>query len=161
MTPRSHETIRVGLRRIIRDPGVRPNVRMDAIKLLMHAEGQMQRAAGQPTCSNDRPATHQPSEANLKRMRELLRQAQERKPDRGYLRRWIPLFAHRIGAGPTTQALSKQLKLTSAIRTEINLNCVICDGDFPVSAVFKGEMGASLIYHPQKTQALFLVRLRN
>jgi hypothetical protein len=39
MTARSHETIRVGLRRIIRDQSVKPNVRMDAIKLLLRVEG--------------------------------------------------------------------------------------------------------------------------
>lgn len=42
MTSRSHETIRVGLRRIIRDTSVSPKERLEAIKLLMHAEGVME-----------------------------------------------------------------------------------------------------------------------
>jgi hypothetical protein len=41
MTTRSHETIRVGLRRVIRDPNVRVKDRLEAIKLLMHVEGLM------------------------------------------------------------------------------------------------------------------------
>ena len=39
MTARSHETIRVGLRRIIRDDNVSPKVRMHAIERLMYVEG--------------------------------------------------------------------------------------------------------------------------
>ena len=42
MTARTHETIRVGLRRIIRDDSVSPKVRMDAIELLMKVEGLME-----------------------------------------------------------------------------------------------------------------------
>jgi len=38
MTARTHETIRVGLRRIIRDDGVSPKARMDAIKMLIKVE---------------------------------------------------------------------------------------------------------------------------
>lgn len=54
-----------------------------------------------------------------------------------------------------------QLKFASAIRAEGDLNRVICDGNFPVSPIFKNEAGASLIYHPKKSQSLFLVGLRN
>ena len=42
MTSRSHETIRVGLRRIIRDPNASPKVRLEATKLLMSVEGLME-----------------------------------------------------------------------------------------------------------------------
>jgi len=44
------------------------------------------------------------------------------------------------------QALSK-LKFSSAIRTKIYMNCVVCDQDFPVSPVFKKEAvpGKSLL----------------
>jgi hypothetical protein len=76
MTARSHETIRVGLRRIIRDASVSPKVRMDAIKLLMRVEGLMEKA-GPPECSRDN-GTNQPGESpNTKRMRELLAQEKE------------------------------------------------------------------------------------
>jgi len=42
MTARSYETIRVGLRRVIRDPNVKVKDRLEAIKLLMHVEGLME-----------------------------------------------------------------------------------------------------------------------
>jgi len=42
MTARSHETIRVGLRRIIRDASVSAKVRMEAIERLMSVEGLME-----------------------------------------------------------------------------------------------------------------------
>jgi hypothetical protein len=42
MTTRSHETIRVGLRRVIRDPNVKVKDRLEAIKLLMHVEGLLE-----------------------------------------------------------------------------------------------------------------------
>ena len=68
MTTRSHETIRVGLRRIIRDPGVRPNMRMDAIKMLMRVEGLMEGAG----LAKNKPVIARISEANSNRLRELL-----------------------------------------------------------------------------------------
>jgi len=42
MTSRSHETIRVGLRRIIRDQNASPKVRLEATRLLMTVEGLME-----------------------------------------------------------------------------------------------------------------------
>jgi len=39
MTTRTHETILVGLRRIIRDPNASAKQRLEAIKLLMSVEG--------------------------------------------------------------------------------------------------------------------------
>jgi len=39
MTARSHETIRVGLRRIIRDKNVDAKALFEAVKLLMRLEG--------------------------------------------------------------------------------------------------------------------------
>jgi len=42
MTTRTHETIRVGLRRVIRDSDASANVRMKAIALLMQVEGLME-----------------------------------------------------------------------------------------------------------------------
>jgi hypothetical protein len=59
------------------------------------------------------------------------------------------------------RALRFQLKFAAAIRTEGYLNCVICNGNFPVFSVFENEAGASLIYHPKNTQPHFLVGLRN
>jgi len=75
MTTRSHETIRVGLRRIIRDPGVRPKMRMDAIAMLMRVEGLMEQA-GSP---KKKPAITPISEANAKRLRELIAAEEEKK----------------------------------------------------------------------------------
>ena len=66
MTTRTHETIRVGLRRVIRDPDVKVKDRLEAIKLLMHVEGLMEagKTNGKPV-----PAAH--SEVNDKELREL------------------------------------------------------------------------------------------
>lgn len=71
MTARTHETIRVGLRRIIRDQSVKPNTRMDAIRLLMHVEGLMEKP-GQPTWPKNKPSTQSPESPIHKRIRELL-----------------------------------------------------------------------------------------
>jgi hypothetical protein len=59
------------------------------------------------------------------------------------------------------QALGKELKFSSAIWTKIDLNRVVCDWNFSVSPVFKNKAGAPLINYPKKTQALFLIGLRN
>ena len=75
MTSRSHETIRVGLRRIIRDPGVRPNMRMDAIKMLMRVEGLMEEA-GPPKGT---PSISPIGGANRSKLRELLDRMEEKK----------------------------------------------------------------------------------
>jgi hypothetical protein len=78
MTARSHETIRVGLRRIIRDASVDPKARLEAIKLLMKVEGLMEAAwVNAPT--QHKPFLNQMSEANAKRLEELLAAEQERK----------------------------------------------------------------------------------
>lgn len=74
MTTRSHETIRVGLRRIIRDASVPPKMRMDAIELLMRVEGLMD--AEMP---KNRPRIAPMSKANDNRLRELLELAEEKK----------------------------------------------------------------------------------
>jgi hypothetical protein len=76
MTARSHETIRVGLRRVIRDPGAKPNVRMRAIELLMRVEGLMEEAAHLAS-SKDKPAGDPLSEHNANRMKELLAEIRE------------------------------------------------------------------------------------
>lgn len=78
MTARSHETIRVGLRRIIRDPNVSAKVRMDAIELLMRVEGLLDEK-GHVVSPKNKPAIAPISEANAKRMRELLATEQEKK----------------------------------------------------------------------------------
>ena len=75
MTTRTHETIRVGLRRIIRDPGVSPKMRMDAITMLMRVEGLMEEA-GAP---ENKPAITPICEGNAKRIRELIAADQEKK----------------------------------------------------------------------------------
>lgn len=76
MTARSHETIRVGLRRIIRDNNVGPKVRMDAIELLMKVEGLLD--AEMP---KKQPKIARNSDANSKRFEELLELAEENKRD--------------------------------------------------------------------------------
>jgi len=76
MTARSHETIRVGLRRIIRGRSVKPNVRMRAIELLMRVEGLMV-GAGHRASSKDKPAGYVASEVNTSELRELLAEIRE------------------------------------------------------------------------------------
>jgi len=61
MTSRSHETIRVGLCRIIRDPSVRRSMRMDAIKMLMRVEGLMEEAGS----AKNKPGDRRRSDANF------------------------------------------------------------------------------------------------
>ena len=51
---------------------------------------------------------------------------------------------------PTATTTFPQLKFASAIRTAGYLNCVICNGNFPVFPVFENKAGASLICHPKK-----------
>jgi hypothetical protein len=77
MTTRSHETIRVGLRRVIRDPDVKVKDRLEAIKLLMQVEGLME--AGKP---NGKPVPIARSGANDQELTELYeRMKQEPKRD--------------------------------------------------------------------------------
>ena len=66
MTTRTHETIRVGLRRVIRDPDVKVKDRLEAIKLLMHVEGLMDSEKKH----DERPSTGS-SDANLRRLLDL------------------------------------------------------------------------------------------
>lgn len=78
MTTRSHETIRVGLRRIIRDPNASTSERLQATKLLMQVEGLME--AARPFAStNNKPPVNRTSKANDVRLRELLAVAREEK----------------------------------------------------------------------------------
>jgi hypothetical protein len=74
MTARSHETIRVGLRRIIRDNSVSPKMRMDAIELLLKVEGLMD-----GEMPKNKPRIARISDTNGNRMRELLELAQDKK----------------------------------------------------------------------------------
>lgn len=78
MTARTHETIRVGLRRIIRDQSVSVKARLEAIKLLMRVEGLMEEARHFAYTKN-RPPVNQMSGANDNRLRELLELAEEKK----------------------------------------------------------------------------------
>jgi hypothetical protein len=80
MTARSHETIRVGLRRIIRDDSVSPKVRMNAIELLMRVEGLLDDKGHVETPKNQ-PAIAHFSDANDKKLKELLTLAQEQKSE--------------------------------------------------------------------------------
>jgi hypothetical protein len=80
MTARSHETIRVGLRRIIRDDNVSPKVRMDAIELLMKVEGLMDEK-GHVVSPRNQPGIAHVSDANDKKLKGLLALAEEQKSD--------------------------------------------------------------------------------
>jgi hypothetical protein len=79
MTARSHETIRVGLRRLIRDKSVDPKATMEAIKLLMKVEGLMDETS-HPVSPKNKPEIARTGEANGKKLRELLEVAHEKKP---------------------------------------------------------------------------------
>jgi flagellar biosynthesis component FlhA len=68
MTARSHETIRVGLRRVIRDPNVKVKDRLEAIKLLMHVEGLMDAEE-----TKDKRGSASSIEANNRELLELLK----------------------------------------------------------------------------------------
>jgi hypothetical protein len=74
MTARTHETIRVGLRRIIRDKNVDPKALMKAIELLMKVEGLMD-----AEMAKNQPATARNSDANEKRLQRLFDLAEEKK----------------------------------------------------------------------------------
>ena len=74
MTARTHETIRVGLRRIIRDDSVSPKARMEAIQMLMKVEGLMD-----AEMAKNQPATARNSDANEKRLQRLFDLAEEKK----------------------------------------------------------------------------------
>ena len=76
MTARTHETIRVGLLRIIRDQNVPVKAKLEAIKLLMKVEGLMEETR-QSSSPKDKPEIRPISEANAKRVRELLAKARE------------------------------------------------------------------------------------
>jgi hypothetical protein len=69
MTTRSHETIRVGLRRIIRDPNATVNERLQATKLLMRVEGLME--AGKTKVR--KCVTTVPKETNSQELLDLLK----------------------------------------------------------------------------------------
>ena len=65
MTARSHETIRVGLRRIIRDPNASAKVRMHAIERLMYVEGLLDEN-GQPASRREKQPVDKPMSNTLK-----------------------------------------------------------------------------------------------
>jgi hypothetical protein len=67
MTTRTHETIRVGLRRVIRDPDVKVKDRLEAIKLLMQVEGLMEAEK-----ANSKRISATSSEPNARALRDLL-----------------------------------------------------------------------------------------
>ena len=73
MTTRSHETIRVGLRRIIRDPNVSPKVRMHAIDRLMYVEGLLEEN-GQPASRRERQPVDKPMSKGLKNLLDEMHQ---------------------------------------------------------------------------------------
>ena len=80
MPARNHETIRVGLRRIIRDQSVSQTARMRAIELLMKVEGLMEVYPQRKPSKNTPEIAHE-TDANDKELRELLAMAQEQKPE--------------------------------------------------------------------------------
>jgi hypothetical protein len=78
MTARSHETIRVGLRRIIREPNVSAKVRMQAIERLMYVEGLLDQN-GHISLPKNQPGIWAISDANAKRIRELVAEEEGEK----------------------------------------------------------------------------------
>ena len=78
MTARTHETIRVGLRRIIRDQSVSPKMRMDAIELLIRVEGLPDVSPERKSRKNT-PEIARKTDANDKELMELLALAEEQK----------------------------------------------------------------------------------
>jgi hypothetical protein len=76
MTARTHETIRVGLRRIIRDDNVSPKVRLDAIELLMKVEGLMD-----AEMAKNKPQKGPNSDANDMELQRLYDLAEGKKTD--------------------------------------------------------------------------------
>ena len=80
MTARSHETIRVGLRRIIRDDSVSAKVRMQAIERLMYVEGLLDEN-GHVAIPKNKSAIRPISEANAQRIRELIAAEREKNTD--------------------------------------------------------------------------------
>ena len=80
MTARSHETIRVGLRKIIRDPNASISERLQATKLLMHVEGLMEQARPFASATN-KPLVNRMSYANSKALQELIELAEREKTE--------------------------------------------------------------------------------
>ena len=80
MTTRTHETIRVGLRRIIRDPNASISERLQATKLLMQVEGMMDQARPFASTKN-KPLVDQISYANDKELQRLLELAEREKTE--------------------------------------------------------------------------------
>jgi len=80
MTARSHETIRVGLRRIIRDKSVEPKALMKAIEVLMRVEGLLDEK-GRVVSPKNQPATNHVSMANDKELLRLIELANREKTE--------------------------------------------------------------------------------
>ena len=78
MTARSHQAVRVGLRRLIRDKNVDPRALMKAIELLMRVEGLLDEK-GHVVSPKNKLAISQEGDANDKRLRELLELAEVKK----------------------------------------------------------------------------------
>ena len=76
MTARSHQAVRVGLRRLLRDKNVEPKALMKAIELLMKVEGLMD-----AEIPKNKPTTAPMSKPNNNRLRELTEMTQVEKSD--------------------------------------------------------------------------------
>jgi hypothetical protein len=75
MTTRTHQTLRVGLRRIIRDPKASIRTRLQAIRLLIDVEGLT-------TSTKNMPASVK-NGSNGKKLKQLLAMARDQKPEEG------------------------------------------------------------------------------
>ena len=75
MTTRTSRAVRTGLRRIIADPKASRGMRMKAIQLLIAVEGVPSVATGK--------IQEVKSSANQRRLRELLEQTRNGRPDAG------------------------------------------------------------------------------
>ena len=72
MTTRTHQTLRCGLRRIIRDPQASIRTRKQAIRMLMSVEGL-------PTSAKNKPLAQAKSGVNHNRLKELAEELRKEK----------------------------------------------------------------------------------
>jgi hypothetical protein len=75
MTTRTHQTLRIGLRKIIRDPRASVRTRLQAIRLLIDVEGLR-------TSTKNMPASVK-NGSNSKKLKQLLAMTREQKPEEG------------------------------------------------------------------------------
>jgi hypothetical protein len=76
MTTRTHQTLRIGLRKIIRDPRASIRTRLQAVRLLMDVEGLL-------ASTKNKPASIAKNGATSKKLKELFARVREQEPQEG------------------------------------------------------------------------------